>query len=590
MAVKKTIELEVDLKKAQQDIQDIREQFTDLKKSVESVEDSAKKTASNTAKGFKNLQGTVEKVKKGFSGVALALKSIPVKLAQEAFDVLKDVFFSNQEVADAYAIALQSVKNVFTVFVNFVLDNSDKVVGFFKSIFEDPLQSVKDLGAAIKANIIEKFESALEAIGFLGDAIQKVFQGDFAGAAESAKEAGKELIDTFTGVDGTFDKVADVTKKVASTIKQVTEEAIKGATAQVKLANAAELAAANQERLRITNLQSAEEQRQIRDDVSKDIDVRIKANQELGKILEKGILQEKTLAEVALAAADAALANNEKDIKLQAEQIRALAAVAEIEERLGGQRSEQLVNEISLIQEKLDLETVLLQQKFDSEEIERQSAINLTDNEFKKLEIQKAAAEARKQLALDVFAKQEELLEKDSAKFKEAQKEKNKLVKESNAEEALLDKQLADMKFNLAKEGLNAIAGALNKNSVAAKAALTAEAIMSTYKAATTALDSKPFFPLGLIGFATALTAGFSAVKGIVGTKTPTGAGSSGVQGAAASIPSVQAPAFNVVGSSPLNQIAETLNNQQPVKAFVVSGDVTTAQQLDRNIISESGI
>ena len=34
MAVKKTIELEVDLKKAQQDIQDIREQFTDLKKSV----------------------------------------------------------------------------------------------------------------------------------------------------------------------------------------------------------------------------------------------------------------------------------------------------------------------------------------------------------------------------------------------------------------------------------------------------------------------------------------------------------------------------------------------------------------------------
>jgi len=590
MAVKKTIELEVDLKKAQQDIQDIREQFTDLKKSVESVEDSAKKTASNTAKGFKNLQGTVEKVKKGFSGVALALKSIPVKLAQEAFDVLKDVFFSNQEVADAYAIALQSVKNVFTVFVNFVLDNSDKVVGFFKSIFEDPLQSVKDLGAAIKANIIERFESALEAIGFLGDAIVKVFKGDFAGAAESAKEAGKELIDSVTGVDDSFDKVAEVTKKVASTIKQVTEEAIKGATAQVKLANAAELAAANQERLRITNLQSAEEQRQIRDDVSKDIDVRIKANQELGKILEKGILQEKTLAEVALAAADAALANNEKDIKLQAEQIRALAAVAEIEERLGGQRSEQLVNEISLIQEKLDLETVLLQQKFDSEEIERQSAINLTDNEFKKLEIQKAAAEARKQLALDVFAKQEELLEKDSAKFKEAQKEKNKLVKESNAEEALLDKQLADMKFNLAKEGLNAIAGALNKNSVAAKAALTAEAIMSTYKAATTALDSKPFFPLGLIGFATALTAGFSAVKGIVGTKTPTGAGSSGVQGAAASIPSAQAPAFNVVGSSPLNQIAETLNNQQPVKAFVVSGDVTTAQQLDRNIISESGI
>ena len=124
MAEKRVIELEVNAKKAADDIQDIREQFFDLKKSVESVENSAKKTADNTSKGFKNLQGTLNRVKQGFSGVGLALKSIPIRLAQEGFNVLKEVFFSNQTVADAYAIALQAVKNIFTTFVNFVLDKS----------------------------------------------------------------------------------------------------------------------------------------------------------------------------------------------------------------------------------------------------------------------------------------------------------------------------------------------------------------------------------------------------------------------------------------------------------------------------------
>jgi len=46
------------------------------------------------------------------------------------------------------------------------------------------------------------------------------------------------------------------------------------------------------------------------------------------------------------------------------------------------------------------------------------------------------------------------------------------------------------------------------------------------------------------------------------------------------------------VGSTPENQLAQTIAQQtgQPVKAYVVSGDVTTAQGLDRNIIRESAL
>ena len=52
------------------------------------------------------------------------------------------------------------------------------------------------------------------------------------------------------------------------------------------------------------------------------------------------------------------------------------------------------------------------------------------------------------------------------------------------------------------------------------------------------------------------------------------------------------APAFNIVGSDPQTQLAEAIGQQtqKPVKAFVVAGDVSTAQSLDRNIIQESSL
>jgi hypothetical protein len=47
-------------------------------------------------------------------------------------------------------------------------------------------------------------------------------------------------------------------------------------------------------------------------------------------------------------------------------------------------------------------------------------------------------------------------------------------------------------------------------------------------------------------------------------------------------------PQFNVVGTSPINQAAQLMQNQQPVKAYVVSGEVSSAQSLDRNRISSA--
>jgi len=586
MAVKKTIELEVEVGELKKNLEAIQKEFAEIKGSIEDVEKQSKKQTKATEKGFKRLQATAGKVRKGISGIGLAFKAIPVKAALEAFKFLGEAFQSNREAADAFATVTGTVQKLIRDFIDLIVDNFDNVVNFFK----EPLKSIKDFGQAIIDSIKQPLAEALEGLKFFGKAALKILSLDFAGAAVEAAQG----VEKFKGVTDTVKEgVSEFTGKLkegVETFKDYVTETGKSVKNSVDLANAARLAAAEQEKQRLVTLQAAEEQRQIRDDVSQSIEDRIAANEKLGQILQEGAEEELRLAELQIAAAEAKAALNEDSIEAQEELIRAQNLLLEVTERIGGIESEQLTNRNALIQESVDLQTNLLQQTFDLEEAERQSLINLTDNEFEKLRIQQEAAEARKQLALDVFAEQEKLLDKESAAFKEAEAEKIRLVAEANAEEELLDKNLADMKFNLAKDGLKAIAGALNENSAAAKAALTAEAIMSTYKAATTALDSKPFFPLGLIGFATALTTGFSAVKNIVSTKVPGGgAGSAGVSAAAAS-PVAQAPAFNVVGSSPLNQIAETLNNQQPVKAYVVSGEVTTAQQLDRNIINESGI
>jgi len=49
-----------------------------------------------------------------------------------------------------------------------------------------------------------------------------------------------------------------------------------------------------------------------------------------------------------------------------------------------------------------------------------------------------------------------------------------------------------------------------------------------------------------------------------------------------------QPPSFNVVGQSGFNQVAGALGQQQPVQAFVVAGDVTSAQQLQNNTITQA--
>ena len=89
-----------------------------------------------------------------------------------------------------------------------------------------------------------------------------------------------------------------------------------------------------------------------------------------------------------------------------------------------------------------------------------------------------------------------------------------------------------------------------------------------------------------------------ATAKGLSALKaggSPKGGTVNGVRGGGStnvSLPTSQAPQFNVVGTSGTNQLAETIQGKsnEPMKAYVVASDVTTAQSLERNIVSSASI
>lgn len=140
------------------------------------------------------------------------------------------------------------------------------------------------------------------------------------------------------------------------------------------------------------------------------------------------------------------------------------------------------------------------------------------------------------------------------------------------------------------------VANLIGKETAAGKAMAVASATISTIVSANKAYESTVGIPyvgpfLAPINAGLALAAGYKNVSDILSVQVPGGGGGGGSAPSAGSTP--RAPSFNVVGTSAAsaNQIANTIGKEQPpVKAYVVSNDVTTAQSLDRNIVSSASL
>lgn len=129
-------------------------------------------------------------------------------------------------------------------------------------------------------------------------------------------------------------------------------------------------------------------------------------------------------------------------------------------------------------------------------------------------------------------------------------------------------------------------------------------ALMDTASSALRAFSSQltldpSSFGRGLIAAGAATALGLAQVATIAKQQFKSSSSASplrvSVDSTSASSPStqpaeVQAPVFNVVGRSNVNQLAETIASQSkaPIKTYVVAKDVSTAQELERNIIESA--
>jgi len=609
------------------------------------IEINIKSNADKTAKQFKQVADSVEdidsKVKdvqkssagsvQGFKKMTTSLKKLAtagglILIITEAFAFFKETLGQNQRVLDFFNTTFEVLSIAFNDFFNFIFDNVGGVVDSFKAIFEDPIQSIKNFGQAIVDNIVERFNSAIESIGFLGDAIVKVFSGDFTGAAESAKNAGKELIDVVTGVDNTFDKTVEVVNDVVEATKGYVSETVKAAKATVDLNKQAEIAAVRQQGIVEQFDRQAEKLRQIRDEERNTIEERIEANNKLKETLDEQEEAALKLVDLQIAAAAAQFKKNqnqENEIALIQAQQERLAVLAQVE----GFRSEQLANDLALDREKIELTNTKLESEAtlsierqrlnaskiqnDLARLEREKEIDAEEEILQTARLQRVIDEAKDgtqakidaQIALDEFEIQ--IAQKKLERDKEiSDKEIENAQAAADAKKAIQDAQLANVEAGVAL--FKTLAGENNKLQALAIAAESAVSIAKTIittqaaNAAATAQGAALAIPTAGASVAAAsaavvqnnISAGISiaaqiaaAAKGISslggGASAPSGGNLGGSGGGG-----TQPPNFNVVGDSGINQIASL--QQQPTQAFVVSGEVTTAQALDRNRVQNA--
>ena len=143
--------------------------------------------------------------------------------------------------------------------------------------------------------------------------------------------------------------------------------------------------------LQLQYQKEAELMRQIRDDESQSIDDRIAANYELGKVLDEQARKEREIAEQSLYLAELELNRNKENLELQVAVVEAKTKLAEIDERITGQRSEQLTNLNSLEREREAQQRENAKIREEQLEKEKQMLQDLIDLQNEDIKVKKEA-------------------------------------------------------------------------------------------------------------------------------------------------------------------------------------------------------
>jgi len=613
---------------------DAVENVDELKDGIEGVGKEAKKTGEkvddSSKKGAKSIS-TMGKASKGagkaIKGIGTAMKAAGIGLVVAAVAGLFAVMSQNQKVVDFMATAMNTLQLGVNAVTNAISDAykrvSEATDGF------DALKKV--IGGLITIAITPlkiafyEIQGAIQAANL---AYQKIF-GDDASVKKAQDEliltTGKilEVVDAAKGAGkDIYNNLGEAFTEVSSAVTAVVEEVskidpkkiVESAKAMTQLKNNAELAAATQAGLVEEYDRSAEKLRQIRDEERNSISDRIKANDDLLLKLEE--MEEAMLkqADLQIASAQANVdANN--SIENQVALIDALSNKKGVLAQVEGLRSEQKANDLALDKEQIELNNSMTEsesmlaierKRFNAEQIEDETLrleklkeLDEEEREFQAERLQDIVdnANAGTQAKVDAQIALDEFLEESRQKNIEGENKVTKNDEKNKEARKLLQAALV----NQIGSAIGAMGALFKKGTAASKIATLAEIALGTATGFINGLDiaqkgAKASGPAAPFAFPIFYATQVAAVLGAVG-KAKSAMGSQGGGVSTPSAPTItRAASTNFSPGKSVNEIIAQSNidiannGDKPMRAYVVSGDVTTAQSMERNIVDGASI
>ena len=596
------------------DTDDAEKELKGLEKEVGKVDNKVKDTSASTSEmtsqldkltggavgGFKKMAGSLKLVTTGFKSMRVAIISTGIGALIIGIVALTAAFKGSEEGQNKFNKIMTVIGALTGNLVDLLADLGEGII----NTFTNPVESLKNFSKSVKEFILDRVDGVIDSMGLLGGAIKKAFSGDFKGALKDAK-------DGFVKLNNNINPVVMAVNAATKAVVKFTKEQIKEGKAAAQVADMRAKADKIERNLIVerSKLESeiallrlksreedkftAEERKQALLDAQVLEDSLLDKETEYLELRRDAQIQENTFSR-----------SNKENLTKEAE---AIAAVnRQVASRANTARQVQReVNTISKqiqAQNKADAAAKKAEDdKIIADEKVRTDAIGKIQEEFKQKQKDLDAETELQKIALE---EERKLAELDRLDATEAQKAEviafyqNKIqgVKDANAAEDEKNEKIKNAaQLNMVKNTLGNMSTLFDDQSAAGKATAAAAALINTYQGITAELATKtvtPFeFGVKIANIATTAAIGFKSVKDILKT-TPSNAkgGTNPASGAGGGAPIP--PAFNVVGASGESQLADAIGGQtqRPSRAYVVSNDVTTAQELDRNIIEGASI
>ena len=542
-------------------------------------------------KGAKKSKAPLRGLAGGFKAIGVAMKAAGIGLVIAAFMALKDALSKNQKVMDTVSAVIGTISTTFTQIVDVLVDTYNMVTSSSKNfdamgkvlkgvvtIALTPMKLAFDAIILVGQEAMLLFYQVKDAVPGVDESKKiKQLEKDIKATKKSMKETSKAAVeagkDIVKNAGEAISEVGNIAEHVGKGLSKISiKQNYENAKTQVQLKNNAILAQAALQGLIEKNDLAAEKQRQIRDDETKTFEERIKANEELGKVLDKQEKDMLALADARIAAAQFEANQNKGNVELQAALQEAINERAGIEAQIAGFRSEQLTNQVALEKELAEVQKQIQEELLEG--IDRELAELKNSYEEKLLMAEKAG--------VDTTAITEKYEKEKTKIIQDAADEQEQIRKDADKKELADAKAVRDAKMGIAKQGLDLVSQIAGEGTKLAKATAVAQATISgiegVQNAFTTAQKSpftalNPAYPFIQAG----LAATFSALqisKILSGSKPDQSGGGGGGATAQAPAPQLQQGAFTLgQGQAP-----------EPVKAFVVTDEMTNSQNQLANI------